>query len=360
VEVIKVEKPTTGEQGRGAGRHFYATLNSSKLGVTLNLKSTEGRRVFLNLVAIADVVVENLAPGKFEELGLSYQVLCDTNPGIVFARAKGFGTDGPHAAYKSFDMVAQAASGAMTASGLPGQPQLERFPVADNATGIHLALGVMAALWQRNRTGRGQQVESSLQDVMFSMGRFWFAQHLDGRPLVGGNRIGPGRDVYWCAPGGPFDAVYIFCHPRRQTMWDALFAVIGRSDLAAVPELQSPAGRDAHPAEIDAAISEWSMGRTKFEAMAQLGAAGVPCGALLTPEEALKDPHLRARQMVVNLVHPTHGPLTILGSPIKLSDSPARIVPPPLDLGEHNDHVWGNLLGYDAEHLQRLHQAEII
>src|SRR5262249_8702898 len=153
-------------------------LNSSKRSVTIDLKADAGRQAFLDLVQTADVVVENLAPGKFEALGLSYEVLCEINPRVVFARAKGFGSWGPYASYKAFDMVAQAPSGAMVATGeAEGPPLIERFPVADNATGIHLALGVMAALWQRQTTGRGQQVEATLHDTMLSMGRAWFALH---------------------------------------------------------------------------------------------------------------------------------------------------------------------------------------
>jgi formyl-CoA transferase len=360
-DVIKVEQPGRGDLSR-VTTEFFATLNSSKRGVTLDLKTEEGRNIFLELVACSDVVIENQGPGEFERLGLSYDDLSDANPGIIFARAKGFGTYGPHAGFKSFDMVAQATSGAMAATGpVGGAPMIERFPIADNATGIHLALGIVAALWQRQTTGRGQQVEASLQDVMFSMGRMRFAHELHGRSLARGNRLGPAGDLYPCAPGGDCDAVFILCHPLRQRMWDALFTTIGREDLRLADEAGDPVARHReHAGEIDESIRAWTMQRTKFEAMELLGSAGVPCGAVLTAEEALDDPHLRARDMVVQVDHPRHGPLTILGSPIKLSDSAPLIRAAPLDMGEHNHEVICKLLGHSPALLAELADKRVV
>jgi formyl-CoA transferase len=361
-EVVKIEEPGKGDPARSIIEEFFATLNSSKRGITLNLKTDEGRRIFLELVEWADVVIENLAPGTFERLGFTYEVLAGVNPRVIFARAKGYGTYGPQAGHKSFDMIAQAVSGAMAATGPPeGPPMLERFPVADNATGIHLALGIMAALWQRERTGEGQQVESTLQDAMASMGRTWYAQHLGGRPSARGNGRGPAGGLYPCAPGGPYDYVYVFCHRHRQPHWDALFSTIGRDDLRLADAEGDPVARhQEHEDDIDRSLTEWTSARTKHEAMAILGDAGVPCGAVLTAEEALDDPHLRAREMVVEVEHPTRGPMTILGSPVKLSGSSPNIFAGPLVLGEHTEEVLDELLGYPAERVAELRADGVV
>jgi formyl-CoA transferase len=361
-DVIKIEPPKTGELGRATSLSFYSTLNSSKRGLTLDLKAERGRQIFLDLVRTADVLIENLAPGKFETLKLPYPALQDVNPRLVFARGKGFGTWGPYASYKSFDMVAQATSGAMSATGVAtGPPLIERFPVADNATGVHLALGIMAALWQRMTTGEGQQVEASLQDTMLSMGRMWFSYHIAGSPQERlGNHYWAGGDLYPCAGGGPDDYIYIMCHPNRWPMWAALFTVIGRPDLVDPARLADPEirGRD-YADEIEESIRSWTVRRAKHEAMTSLAEAGVPAGAVLSAEEVMADSHLRARDMIVNVEHPTHGSLTILGSPIKLGQSPPRISAPPLDLGENNEEILQEL-GYSEAEINRLRDDSVI
>lgn len=360
-DVIKVERPDGGELGRRNPKSFFATLNSSKRGITIDLKSVRGIEVFLKLVQTADVVVENLSPGKFEQLGLSYDRLSEANPRIIFARAKGFGTWGPLSSYKSFDMVAQAMSGAMAATGTPGDPPLiERFPVADNATGIHLALGILAALWQRQQTGRGQQVETSLQDTMLSMGRMWFSFHVEGVALQRtGNHYWVGGDLYPCSGASKYDYVYLMLHPNRWTMWTALLTAIGRDDLADRSELADPEQRLKVEKEIDNSLRSWLLRRDKHEALRELGAAGVPIGAVLSAEEVIADPHLRDRGMIVDVEHPTHGKITILGSPIKLSESPANISPPPLDLGADTDQVLAEA-GLSQHEIDRLHHDSVL
>lgn len=346
-DVVKVEMPGVGELGRKMPS-FFASLNSSERGVTLNLKSDRGRSLFLELVRDADVVIENLAPGKFEALGIGYDVLAAENPGLVFACAKGFGTWGPYATYKSFDFIAQATSGAMAATGIPGGPPvIERFPVSDNATGIHLALGIMAALWQRRTTGTGQVVEVALHDAMLSMGRSWLARRIeDGRSPHDGNRFFPAGDLYPCRGETVFDAIYILCHPDRPAMWEGLFDVIGRPDLFARYLLRLETEDDDDPAfgdDVDAAITSWTSNQPKADAMHALARAGVPAGAVLDAPEVLRDPHVASRDMLVTVQHPVHGAITLVGCPIKLTDSPPRIFEAPMVLGEDTDDVLSEL-----------------
>jgi formyl-CoA transferase len=314
------------------------------------------------LVRRADVLVENLAPGKFEKLGYGYDVLTAENPRLIFARAKGFGTWGPYSSFKSFDFVAQATSGAMAATGVDGgEPMMERFPIADHATGVHLALGIMAALWQRQTTGRGQQVEAALQDTMLSMGRTWFASELAGRALPrAGNRVHAAGNLYPCRGGGTYDYVYILCNAQRPAMWKGLFDTIRRPDLMELYLSGEPRAQiTAHAEAIDVGIREWTRAHDKHEAMMILANAGVPAGAVLSGEEVVADPHVEARGMIKTLDHPSHGTITILGCPIKLSDSAPQFAPPPLDLGEHNRQVFAEL-GYSDDEIDEFERLEII
>ncbi|GIX46112.1 MAG: hypothetical protein KatS3mg131_0323 [Candidatus Tectimicrobiota bacterium] len=231
-EVIKIEPPGQGEPGRylrsdtpGLDAHFFLLLNANKRSLTLNLKNDEGKAIFLELVKKADVVIENLGPGAIERLGLGYEVLREVNPGIIFATIKGFGSFGPYSEYKSFDMIAQAMAGALSVTGLPDTPPLlPGFSFGDTGTGLHAALGILAAYIQRLQTGRGQRVEVSMQDAMVNFSRVTTMSHYStGQPAPRRGNSNPNTvpsGLYPCKPGGPNDYVYI--HPGTQKMWEAL------------------------------------------------------------------------------------------------------------------------------------------
>jgi formyl-CoA transferase len=215
----------------------------------------------------------------------------------------------------------------------------------------------MAALWQRQTTGEGQQVEASLHDTMLSMGRAWFALQRFGGEVHGttshhqrnGNRAKTAGDLYPCKGGDRFDQVYILCMETRP-MWRALLELVGRPDLAAVdPDPFNPS--DQYSRAVDESISAWTSQHDKFEAMRLLGEAGIPAGAVLTPDEVIADPHNAAREMIVEVEHPSYGKCHILGSPLKLSASELRIDAPAFELGEHTDEVLGDL-GYSAEQVR--------
>ncbi|MCH9009282.1 MAG: CoA transferase [Chloroflexi bacterium] len=372
-DVIKVEEPTRGDPGRSAlgsgganGRdsEYFLNLNSNKRSVGLNLKSETGKQIFFDLVRQGDIVAENLAPGALERLGLGYDVLSDINPRIILARIKGFGTYGPYSEYKSFDPVAQAAGGAFTTTGDPdGIPMKPGPNIGDTGTGMHAAIGILAALWQRQTTGKGQVVEVSMQDAVVNFTRVAMCRSDQGRivPPRRGSRW-PGRPAtgtFKCAPGGPDDYVYLIAGPMRMNMWHGLLKSIGREDLIEDPEYQDASKLADKTDEINDMIEDWTRGQTKTEAMRILGDAGVPCSATFNAVDIYADEHLIEREMIVEYDHPEWGTFKMPGCPIKLSDSPVKVASPPL-LGEHTSEVLSEFLGYDDERMAELKAQGVI
>ena len=368
-DVIKVEQPNVGDPGRGVGQSdadapYFIHYNSNKRSVTLNLKSERGREMFFELVRQADIVAENLAPGTLERLGLGYDVLSEINPAIILARVKGFGTYGPYSAYKSFDPVAQAAGGAFCATGEPdGPPMRPGTTSGDSATGMHAAIGILAALWQRQRTGKGQVVEVSMQDAIVNLSRTWMARSEQGQvsPERTGNslRASPGVGTFRCAPGGPDDYVYMIASPARKPMWEALVNAIGRPDLLDDPRLDDPEQAVQATTEINRVIDDWTRQRDKFEVMKILGEKGIPCSACFNAVDLYADEHLREREMIVSVEHPDRGQFTLPGCPVKLSDSPVDFRAAPL-LGQHNAEVFAEFFDADAGALEELETRKVI
>ncbi len=368
-EVVKVESPRGGDQGRylitekpGLDSPYFLLLNANKKSITLNLKSDKGKALFKQLVSHFDVMVENYGPGAVEELGLGYEVIARINPRIVYAQVKGFGTYGPYAGYKSFDMIAQATGGAMSVTGTHETPPLKPGPtIGDTGTGIHCAVGILAALLQREKTGKGQRLEVSMQDAVVNLNRVAMLAHYLGSvpaPRTG-NRVAvlAPTDLYPCAPGGPNDYAYLIT--TTQEMWESLLSTIGRPELLTDPRFADQRSRNAHFDELFQIIASWTRQRSKFEVMRALGEAGVPCGAVLDSGDIVANEHLRARGMITTIEHPTRGTFTMLGCPVQLSDSPVEIQPAPL-LGQHNTEVLGTLLGLTKADLAGLKADGII
>jgi formyl-CoA transferase len=370
-DVIKVE-PRGGEQSRrnrpevpGLDAMFFLLFNANKRSVTIDLKHPDGRALFLAMAERADVVVENFAPGLMERLGLGWDALCAVNPRIIFARLKGFGLSGPYHEYKSFDMIAQATGGVMSVTGFPDrEPVLCGANIGDSGAGVHMAAGIMAACIERQRTGKGQVVEVSMQETVANLIRQRYVAHYrDGRPTARrGNNAPPGAvpdGLYPCAPGGPNDYVYIYVQPMNQGMWCDFARAIGREDLLADPRCVDAPTRWKHVDELNDIARAWTGGRPKQAVMATLAEAGVPCGAVLDTAEVLDDPHLNARDAIVTIDHPTRGRFRVPGCPIRLSASEPVTTPPPL-AGQHTDEVLGEMLGLPAAAVADLRTRGIV
>ena len=370
-DVIKVEQPGSGDPGRrsrsdlpDADSYYFILLNANKRSVTLNLKSEKGKGYFLEMVKQGDVVAENLGPGTLERLGLGYDTLKAANPKIILARIKGFGTYGPYADYKSFDMIAQATGGAMAFTGTPDGPPLKPgVTIGDTGAGIHAALGIMAALWQRERTGHGQVLEVAMQDAVVNFSRVKMREYYEtgknpGRTGSAVARTAPG-DIFPCKPGGADDYVFIYCQPIRSHMWDALLLLFGREDLIDHPDWSNPVWRGQNKQTVDKMVSDWTMQRDKHEVMRIVGEAGIPCGAVMNAEDIHNDPHLLERGMITTMDHPERGKFKMPGFPVQLRDSPVDMEPAPL-LGQHNAEVYKELLGLTEDDLVQLEQEAVI
>lgn len=366
-DVIKVEEPGVGDRTRheratepGLDSFYYLVFNSNKRSLTLNLKSEEGCDIFKRLVGLSDVVVENYGPGRMESFGLGYDVLQEANPRIVYATIKGFGTYGPNADIKSFEHIAQAMGGAMSANGeAGGEPIFVAPGVGDSGTGLHCAIGILAALRQRDNTGQSQWVEVSMQDAVVNLMRIRMLDTLaDGKPLARmGNRIWEAPSmIFPCHPGGPDDYIGLVLSGDS---WDTILAVAGRAELIGDERYATHEGRCKHAAEVEEIISGWTSTLTKREAMDTLVPLGVACGMVQDTAEVLDDKHLQVREMVVRMEDEARGEYPALGNPIKIASNDVEIEPPPL-LGEHASEVLESLLGLNDGEIARLRDGGVI
>jgi formyl-CoA transferase len=363
-EVIKLEDPKGGDVARSQNGDglFFLVLNANKQSLTLNLKTDAGKELFKQVIAKSDVLLENFGPGALDRLGLGYETLAKINPRIIYATIKGFGTYGPYSGFKSFEPIAQAMGGAMTTTGFPDNPPTYVMPaIGDSGTGMHMAIGILAALQQRHKTGRGQHVEVSMQDSVVNIIRVSLRdrqRHDRALPRTG-NQLGrnvPGT-TYPCAPGGPNDYVFIFAQPQ---MWQALLKVMGIPELAEDPRFKTNDDRWKNRLALDEIVGAWTRQHGKHDVMRMLGDAGVPCGACQDTTEVLDDPHLKARDMIVDVREPVSGKTyRTVGCPIKLSDSPVEVTNPP-KLGEQTGALLAELCGVSAEDLRRLKESGVV
>jgi formyl-CoA transferase len=380
-DVVKLEPPGRGDITRGQLRDipevdslYFTMLNCNKRSITLNLKAERGKEIFTELLKASDVLVENFGPGVLDRLGFSWETMQSVNPGLIYASIKGFGTYGPFSHLKAYESIAQAMGGSMSTTGLEdGPPLCTGSQIGDSGSGIHMLAAILAALYQRTNTGRGQRVEVAMQDSVFNLVRVKMRDHqrLQHGPLAeypnktfgtsvprSGNASGGGHPgtALRCKPGGQNDYIYVVFQPQ---IWDRLLKTMGREDLVGDPRYSTPGARLERLDEVYALVEEWTMQYTKFELMEQLNAIDVPCGPVMGTEDLITNAHLKAREMIVEVPHPQRGTFTNVGCPLKLSDSPVDVVRSPL-LSEHTEEVLGEVMGYDKDTVEQLRQDGVI
>lgn len=373
-EVIKIERPGRGEQGRSASADvsgldsfYFLVLNANKRSITLDVKQAEGKRLLFELVRSSHVLIQNLAPGTAERLGIDGDTLREVNPSLIYASISGFGRGTRYESFRSFDPVAQAAGGAVSLTGERGGPPMRPGPTfADSGTGLLAAIGILMALFDRERTGKGREVDVALQDGIINFCRVAFGiQAMTGEPT---GRMGNGisfpsspANVYLCSPGGKDDYCYIYTGRGvlGDRNWVKLLGAIGRDDLVGDPRFATHDSRVTHREMIDTLIESWTKERTKFEVMEEIGAAGVPVAPVLDTMDLVNDEGLRARKSIVDVDHPKRGRFAMPGSPLHLSDAQVEVSAAPL-LGEANKYVLGDLLGLSEDDITELERTGVI
>ena len=376
-DVIKLESPAgdaTRKQLRDipdADSLYFTMLNCNKRSITVNLKNSEGKKVFTKLVETCDVLMENFGPGVLDRLGFSWDKVHEINPRIVMASIKGFGTAGPYAKFKAYENVAQAMGGAMSTSGfLDGPPVVTSAQIGDSGTGVHLMAGILAALLHRERTGLGQYVECAMMDCVMNLVRVKWRDHQRIRrgPLTeysmqefgdftprGGNDSGGGQlgNAIKCKPGGPNDYLYVVV---QEHVWGALSNKIGGEELTNDSRFNNIDVRRQNQAEMWQILESYASNYTKRELMQILNEIDVPCGPIMSTDDLANDEHVKLREMYQELDHPERGNWFNLGCPIKLSDSPVEMTRSPL-LGEHTDDILSQVLDYQESEIDQLKQA---
>ena len=324
------------------------------------------------LVKTCDVLVENFAPGVLERMGFSWERIQELNPRMIVASVKGFGP-GPYEDCKVYENVAQCAGGSASTTGFDdGPPLVTGAQIGDSGTGLHLALGIVAALYQRNTTGRGQQVLAAMQDGVLNLCRVKLRdqQRLAHGPLKeypqypngefgdavprAGNASGGGQPgwILKCKGWETDPNAYIY-FITQAPVWEKICNVIGKPEWITDPEYAKPAARLPQLKEIFATVEEWTMTKTKFEAMEILNKYDIPCGPILSMKEIAEDQSLRATGTIVEVDHPTRGKYLSVGNPIKMSDSPTEVTRSPL-LGEHTEEILRDVLGFDDNRIAEI------
>ncbi len=375
-DVIKIERPGIGDITRGQLRDipdvdslYFTMLNHNKRSITVDSKHPSGKQVIEALIRECDVLVENFAPGALNRMGFTWERIQELNPRMIVASIKGFGP-GPYEDCKVYENVAQCAGGSASTTGFDdGPPLVTGAQIGDSGTGLHLALGIVTALYQRTKTGRGQKVTAAMQDGVLNLCRVKLRdqQRLAHGPLKeypqyphgefgaavprAGNASGGGQPgwILKCKGWETDPNAYIY-FITQAPVWGAICRVIGREEWITDPAYAKADARLPHLKEIFDTIEQWTMTKTKFEAMEILNQHDIPCGPILSMQEIAADQSLRATGTVVEVDHPTRGKYLSVGNPIKLSDSPSEVLRSPL-LGEHNNEILRDVLRFDAKRI---------
>jgi formyl-CoA transferase len=378
-DVIKVERPGVGDITRGQLRDvkgadslYFTMLNGNKRSITIDSKHPKGKEILERLIKHCDVLVENFAPGALDRMGLTWDYIHKTNPRMIVASVKGFGP-GPYEDCKVYENVAQCAGGAASTTGFrDGPPLVTGAQIGDSGTGLHLALGIVGALYQRMRTGRGQRVLTAMQDGVLNLARVKlrdqqrlkhgplaeYSQHAEGIPFGkavprAGNDSGGGQPgwILKCKGWESDPDAYIY-FITQAPVWGAICDLIGKTQWKTDPEYATPAARLPRLRHIFSTIEAWTMTKTKFEVMDICNGVDIPVGPILSMKEIAEEPSLRKTGTVVEVDHPTRGKYLTVGNPIKMSDSITEVKRAPL-LGEHTDEIL-KVLRYRNEEIAEI------
>jgi formyl-CoA transferase len=374
-DVIKVERPGVGDITRGQLRDvkgadslYFTMLNGSKRSITIDSKHPKGKEILDRLIKTCDVLVENFAPGALDRMGLTWEHIHRLNPRMIVASVKGFGP-GPYEDCKVYENVAQCAGGAASTTGFrEGPPLVTGAQIGDSGTGLHLALGIVSALYQRLRTGRGQKVLAAMQDGVLNLARVKlrdqqrlahgplpeYSQYGEGVPFGkatprAGNDSGGGQPgwILKCKGWESDPDAYIY-FITQAPVWGAICDLIGKPEWKTDPDFAAPPARLPRLRHIFDTIEQWTMTMTKFEVMDKCNALDIPVGPILSMKEIAEEKSLRDTGTVVEVDHPVRGKYLTVGNPIKLSDSPADVRRSPL-LGEHTEEILRKVLGYSEK-----------
>jgi formyl-CoA transferase len=376
-DVIKVELPRVGDATRSQLRDipdvdslYFTMLNHNKRSVTLNTKSETGKQIFARLIEECDVMVENFAPGAIDRMGFPWEKIQEINPRMIYASVKGFGP-GPYEDCKVYENIAQSTGGAASTTGfLDGPPLVTGAQIGDSGTGVHLALGIVTALFHREQTGKGQRVEVAMQDAVLNLCRVKMRdqQRLAHGPLTEYSQYGQGIAFGEATPragndsGGGQPGWIVKCKGwetdpnayvyfiTQAAVWGNVCDLIGKPEWKDDPAYATPNARLDKIPQIFDTIEQWTMTHDKFEVMALCNPLNIPCGPILSMKELAEEPSLRATGTVVEVDHPTRGTYLTVGNPIKLSASPSDVQRSPL-LGEHTDEILKTVVGFSDDEI---------
>jgi CoA:oxalate CoA-transferase len=366
-DVIKVERPPYGDVARTTGPYigdwstYFFSVNRGKKSIVLDLKKPEGRDLFLRLTEKADVVMENYTPGTMDKLGIGYETLSAGNPRLIYAATSGFGQTGPDRNRPALDIIVQGMGGIMSITGEPGgSPVRPGISQGDITAGLYTAIGILAALQERERSGKGQMLDISMLDCQIAILENPFARYFatgevpqpigTRHPLATPFQAFPTKDGW----------IVMALSWGVENQWELFCATIGRPDLIGDARFETPGLRTRHHAELEPLLNEALRRKTTDVWLKEFDAIGLPCGPLNDIPHAAEQPQVKAREMLVNVEHPDGFSLRIANTPLRLGRTPGRIRGPAPALGEHTDAVLTEILSLSEEEIASLRAAEVV